>query len=107
PHAGDLHHRLRRSRRPRRRRRPGPAEALRRKRADRAHPACAAPSRPGHLMNTPSDSLRFWLREATRPLHEAVDQVYAGYVLREREGYRSFLRAHAAALSPIEAWLQA
>lgn len=58
-------------------------------------------------MSTPSDSLRFWLRDVTRPLHEAVDQVYAGYSLREREGYAAFLSAHAAALAPVEAWLDA
>ncbi|TSH97882.1 biliverdin-producing heme oxygenase [Verticiella sediminum] len=53
-----------------------------------------------------SPSLRFWLREATRPLHEAVDAAFSAYRIADGSDYPAFLQAHAAALLPIEQWLE-
>lgn len=47
------------------------------------------------------------LRAATRAAHERVDAAFGGYDLRDRDSYRDFLTAHAQALLPIEAWLDA
>ena len=45
------------------------------------------------------------LREATAPDHAAVDTVFGAIDLADREQYARFLRAHARALRPVEAFL--
>lgn len=50
---------------------------------------------------------RFALRNATSQSHEAVDSVFSGFDLTQSAGYRSFLRAQAAAFVPVEAALDA
>ena len=52
-------------------------------------------------------SIRERLRDFTRPLHEQVDTAFGAYALNQREGYRAFLRAHAAAVFPLETMLEA
>lgn len=47
------------------------------------------------------------LRAATAHAHEAVDAVFGGYDLTDRDGYTRFLSAHAAAMVPLEAALDA
>lgn len=47
------------------------------------------------------------LRDATRPAHEAVDGVFAGFDLADRAGYARFLAAHGDALHPWETALDA
>lgn len=47
------------------------------------------------------------LREATAHAHAAVDAVFGGYDLSDRDGYARFLSAHAAAMVPLEAALDA
>ncbi len=50
---------------------------------------------------------RFALRDATSESHEAVDSVFSGFDLKDRAGYRRFLRAQAAAFVPVEGALDA
>jgi heme oxygenase (biliverdin-IX-beta and delta-forming) len=45
------------------------------------------------------------LRAGTRAGHDRVDAAFGGFDLGDRDSYRRFLCAHAAALLPIEAWL--
>lgn len=45
------------------------------------------------------------LRSATAGAHERLDALYARFDLARADGYAAFLRAHAAALLPVEAWL--
>ncbi len=47
------------------------------------------------------------LRAATAHAHEAVDAVFGDYDLTDRDGYTRFLSAHAAAMVPLEAALDA
>ncbi len=47
------------------------------------------------------DSMRNFLRSATRTLHEQLDDSMSVYSLNEREGFRETLRIHASALDPI------
>jgi len=47
------------------------------------------------------------LREATAHAHEAVDAVFGDYDLTDRDDYARFLSAHAAAMVPLEAALDA
>lgn len=51
-------------------------------------------------------SIRMDLKLATADRHEALDQAFAGYALATRSGYAAFLRAHAAALFPLEERLE-
>ncbi len=53
------------------------------------------------------DSVRSRLRTATAPLHQQVDLAYSRFRLEQPSGYRAFLQAHAQALGPLEATLQA
>lgn len=45
---------------------------------------------------------RWELRNATRADHDRVDAVFGGFDLADRADYTAFLRAHAAALLPVE-----
>ena len=47
------------------------------------------------------------LRAATAHAHEAVDAAFGGYDLSDRDDYTRFLSAHAAAMVPLEAALDA
>ncbi len=47
-------------------------------------------------------TVRFRLREATRPEHDAVDALYSRYDLTRRDDYADFLARQAAALLPVE-----
>lgn len=47
------------------------------------------------------------LRDGTQAAHEALDGLFARFDLTDRAGYAAFLAAHAAALMPVEAWLDA
>ncbi|MGI4733144.1 MAG: biliverdin-producing heme oxygenase [Janthinobacterium lividum] len=47
------------------------------------------------------------LRDGTRTAHERLDGLFAGFDLADRRSYAAFLAAHAAALMPVEAWLDA
>ena len=47
------------------------------------------------------------LRAATAHAHEAVDAVFGDYDLTDRDSYARFLSAHAAAMVPLEAALDA
>jgi heme oxygenase len=47
------------------------------------------------------------LREATRPQHDIVDDVYSGFDLSDPHAYGRFLRAQSASISAIEAALAA
>ena len=47
------------------------------------------------------------LRAATHDAHEALDALFAGFDLGDEAQYRRFLRAHAMALPPVEAALDA
>lgn len=50
--------------------------------------------------------LRQQLRAATAPLHEAVDEAFAGFRLDSRTGYVRFLCAHWRAVQPLECCLE-
>lgn len=50
-----------------------------------------------------TESIRWYLRNATRSLHDQADQLGAGFALTEPRDYRRFLRAHARALPGLEA----
>ena len=50
---------------------------------------------------------RSHLRSATAEAHERVDRLFGAYDLADREGYRRFLLAQAAAFLPVEASLDA
>jgi heme oxygenase len=50
-------------------------------------------------------SARSRLRAATASAHAAVDRAFARFDLADRAAYAAFLRAHAAAVLPVEAWL--
>lgn len=52
-------------------------------------------------------SVRAWLRAETQAQHEAVDRAFGAYALTERGEYLRFLNAHARALLPLEAALDA
>jgi heme oxygenase (biliverdin-IX-beta and delta-forming) len=45
------------------------------------------------------------LRTATADAHARLDALYACFDLARADGYCAFLRAHAAALLPVETWL--
>lgn len=47
------------------------------------------------------------LRANTAAAHEEVDAMFASYDLSSRDDYGRFLCAHAEALAPVEAWLDA
>ena len=47
------------------------------------------------------------LREGTRDEHERLDALFATFALGDRDQYAAFLAAHAAALLPLEAALDA
>ncbi|WP_448663530.1 biliverdin-producing heme oxygenase [Sphingomonas sp. CJ20] len=47
------------------------------------------------------------LREATAAAHDRVDAAFGAFDLGDRAGYAAFLRAHADAIGPIEAALDA
>jgi heme oxygenase len=47
------------------------------------------------------------LRAGTRVAHEQLDGLFAGFDLADRASYAAFLLAHADALVPGEAWLDA
>jgi heme oxygenase (biliverdin-IX-beta and delta-forming) len=47
------------------------------------------------------------LREGTRAEHETLDALFGGFDLADRASYGAFLSAHAAALLPVEAALDA
>ena len=46
-----------------------------------------------------------WLKQATSAAHAKVDAAFSRFALTEAVSYRSFLRAQAMALVPIETWL--
>lgn len=50
-------------------------------------------------------SPRFQLRDATAEWHDRVDGLFARLDLGNREDYRRFLASQAAALLPVEEWL--
>ncbi|MBB5193522.1 heme oxygenase [Silvimonas terrae] len=50
---------------------------------------------------------RIDLKLATADRHEALDQAFSGFALTTLPGYSAFLNAHAAALLPLEARLEA
>jgi heme oxygenase (biliverdin-IX-beta and delta-forming) len=50
---------------------------------------------------------RIDLKLATADRHEALDQAFSGFSLTTLPGYSAFLNAHAAALLPLEARLEA
>lgn len=50
---------------------------------------------------------RHALREATAAQHDAVDAAFGGYDLADRDDYRAFLMAQAAAFLPVEAAIDA
>lgn len=45
------------------------------------------------------------LREATRANHDRVDAAYSRFVLGDAASFGDFLTAHAAALIPLEEWI--
>lgn len=47
------------------------------------------------------------LRDATAQAHDRVDSAFAAFDLTDRDSYAAFLAAHAAALLPLEAALDA
>ncbi|MFW8595162.1 biliverdin-producing heme oxygenase [Cribrihabitans neustonicus] len=51
-------------------------------------------------------TLRTALRCGTKGEHEALDRLVSRWDLSSRGGYRNFLRMQAAALLPLEAWLE-
>lgn len=52
------------------------------------------------------DSVRSHLRRAGAALHQQVDEAYSRLGVETAEGYRQFLRAHAAALFSLEQCLE-
>ncbi|MFW8634829.1 biliverdin-producing heme oxygenase [Cribrihabitans pelagius] len=50
--------------------------------------------------------LRMALRSGTRDRHEALDRLVSRWDLGSPGGYRDFLHMQAAALLPLEAWLE-
>lgn len=50
-------------------------------------------------------SARSRLKAATSSAHDAVDRAFARFDLSSRDDYVAFLLAHAAAVLPVEAWL--
>lgn len=46
------------------------------------------------------------IRRSTRPCHDEVDALFGQFDLADRSAYADFLSAHAAALIPVEEWLQ-
>ena len=52
-------------------------------------------------------SIRMDLKLATADRHEALDRAFSGFALASRSGYEAFLRAHAAAVFPLEERLEA
>jgi heme oxygenase (biliverdin-IX-beta and delta-forming) len=54
-----------------------------------------------------NEGARALLRAATREEHERLDALMGRFDLKEREGYRDFLTAHALALPAVEAALDA
>jgi heme oxygenase len=51
-------------------------------------------------------SVRTYLKEASAPLHEAVDQSFSSYKLSDPAHYLNFLEVHAVALFQIEPMLE-
>lgn len=51
--------------------------------------------------------LRTALRSGTKTQHEMLDRLVTRWDLGDPRGYRNFLRMQAAALLPLEAWLDA
>jgi heme oxygenase len=54
-----------------------------------------------------AESARHALRIATAADHDRVDAAFAGFDLADRQGYRDFLSAQAAALIPVEVAIDA
>lgn len=52
------------------------------------------------------DSVRQRLKQASAGLHQQVDEAFSDFSLATPDGYRAFLRAHAAALFALEAALE-
>lgn len=55
---------------------------------------------------SPSSSARDRLRAATEHQHERVDSLFGRLDLAQEADYRLFLTSHAAALLPMEQWLE-
>src|SRR5215475_11462502 len=66
----------------------------------------AAPDDPTGLGTATSSGLRASLGEATAGAHRELDAQFAAFDITNRHGYRRFLEASAAALSPLEAALE-
>jgi heme oxygenase len=55
-----------------------------------------------HETDTRQQGIRWYLRDATKDLHEDVDGLGSSFSLSDAAGYRRFLRAHARALPGLE-----
>jgi heme oxygenase len=59
------------------------------------------------VLTPPPGHARFHLRDATAARHDAVDDAFSAFDLKEPAGYRSFLEAQYACIAPLEAALTA
>lgn len=52
------------------------------------------------------ETARAWLRRQTADAHAEVDRLFGRFDLTDRGQYAAFLAVHAAALLPLEQWLE-
>lgn len=60
-----------------------------------------------HKIETRIEPFHQQLRSHTRTCHERVDAAFSMFDLSDPGSYADFLRAHATALLPLEAWMRA